>query len=480
MDKLNELNPKRVFHYFSEISKIPRCSGEEKDLSDYLKNLGNNLALETIQDEWNNIIIRKPATKGYEDSQGVILQGHMDMVCEKEENIDHDFSKDPIEIIVEDDYIKAKGTTLGADNGIALAMGLAIIEDSSLKHPSLELLLTTSEETEMTGALGLRGNLLKGSRLLNLDSEEEGYLVAGSAGGELIKVGLDIKPELNDSYTGISIALAGLKGGHSGMEIHKERANALKLSVHILKRLDESLDIKLSSIDGGTKESAIPRQIEIILGVKKEDLEKLEYEVSKIEEDLKESFKSESPKIIVGPIPNLESTLSKKDLENIIFLLDSLPTGVNSWIPKRENVVESSSNLAIIERKANTIKIFISTRSSNPSVLTDIRGRIVNKIESIGAKYEISGSYPEWEYEESSQLRHKALEIYEKMFASEMKVTVLHAGLEPGAFKRTYSDLDIISLGPNIYHVHTPQEKLSISSTERSYNYLVTLLENLR
>lgn len=480
MGTLEKLTPERVFYYFEEISSIPRCSGDEKNISDYLKNIGENLGLETIQDDINNIIIRKPATPGYEDSEGVIIQGHMDMVCEKEENINHNFSKDPIELFIEGDYIKAKGTTLGADNGIAIAMGLAILEDNSLEHPDLELLVTVSEETEMDGALGLEEDILKGTRLLNVDSEEEGFLVVGSAGGELIEVLLDTEVEKVSDHTGVSIVVKGLAGGHSGMEIDKERGNALKISLEILKILKQNLDIRLVSIDGGTKDNAIPRQAEIIVGIKKGQLENLEIEIEKIEKRLEDELKQENLKIIVEKSSMLESALRKKDLESTIYLLDKLPTGVNTWIPEKQNIVESSSNLAIIKTEKDKIKIYISTRSSKEKILIEMREKIVEDIKKVGASVNISGNYPEWEYKPDSELRDKALDLYKRMFEKEMKATVIHAGLESGAFKKKYPKLDIISFGPNMYDVHTPQEKLSISSTDRTYNYLVELLKKLK
>lgn len=315
MSELKTLKPERVFYYFEEIVKIPRCSGQEKEISDYLKSVGDDLGLETIQDDLNNIIIRKPATSGYENSQGIVIQGHMDMVCEKEENINHDFSKDPIDIAVEGDFIKAKGTTLGADNGIALAMGLAILEDNSLEHPSLELLATTSEETEMDGALGLKANLLKGTRLLNVDSEEEGVLTVGSAGGELIEASIKISEEELSGYEGVNISVKGLSGGHSGMEIDKERANALKIGLGILKNLKDELDIRLIEIKGGSKDNAIPRQIEIDLAIKKEDLENLEVEIEGVEKELKDKFRYEEAKIIVEKLNSVDKALSEKALE---------------------------------------------------------------------------------------------------------------------------------------------------------------------
>lgn len=480
MGTLEKLTPERVFYYFEEISSIPRCSGDEKKISDYLKNIGENLGLETIQDDINNIIIRKPATPGYEDSEGVIIQGHMDMVCEKEENINHNFSKDPIELFIEGDYIKAKGTTLGADNGIAIAMGLAILEDNSLEHPDLELLVTVSEETEMDGALGLEEDILKGTRLLNVDSEEEGFLVVGSAGGELIEALLDTEVEKVSDNIGVSIVVKGLAGGHSGMEIDKERGNALKISLEILKILKQNLDIRLVSIDGGTKDNAIPRQAEIILGIKKGQLENLEIEIEKIEKRLEDELKQENLKIIVEKSSMLKSALRKKDLESTIYLLDKLPTGVNTWIPEKQNIVESSSNLAIIKTEKDKIKIYISTRSSKEKILIEMREKIVEDIKKVGASVNISGNYPEWEYKPDSELRDKALDLYKKMFEKKMEATVIHAGLESGAFKKKYPKLDIISFGPNMYDVHTPQEKLSISSTERTYNYLVELLKKLK
>lgn len=479
MNTLKELKPERVFHYFEEILKIPRCSGNEKQISDYLKNLGESLGLETIQDELNNIIIRKPATPGYEDSEGVIIQGHMDMVGEKEEDSNHDFEKDPIEAFVEGDFIKAKGTTLGADNGIAIAMGLAILEDKTIEHPSLELLLTVSEETEMDGALGLKANLLKGKRLLNIDSEEEGFLTVGSAGGELIEGAIDTRKENVSDYKGIKLTVKGLSGGHSGMEIDKNRGNALKIAFKILNNLNEKFDIRLVEINGGTKDNAIPRQTEIVLGIKEKHLENIQAEIKKIEKELKEKFNEEEPEIIVEKLNEINESLSKKDLENTIYLLDKLPTGINTWLGDSKDTVESSSNLSIINTEEDKIRIYVSTRSSSEKVLNDMREDIIGNIEKVG-KSNITGNYPEWEYNPESELRDKAVALYKKLYNEEMEVIVIHAGLESGALKKTYKDLDIISFGPNMYDVHTPKEKLSISSTQNVYHYLLELLKRLK
>lgn len=482
MRKLEGLQPERVFYYFEELSKIPRCSYDEKNVSDYIKNIGEKLGLETIQDDVLNIIIRKPATSGYEDSEGIIIQGHMDMVCEKEDGSDHDFSKDPIKLEVDGNYIHADRTTLGADNGIAVAMGLAILEDDTLEHPSIELLVTTSEETEMGGALGLSDNVLKGTILLNLDSEEEGVLVTGSAGGELIELRIPVEYEEVSDYIGIQLEIRGLMGGHSGMEIDKPRGNSNKILNDILKEVREDIDIKLVSITGGTKDNAIPRQTTAKIAVKNEDLSKFNSKIKEIKKEIIDAKESEEPGIdIVITDDNLVlKALSKNVLDSIILLLDVIPTGVFTRLAQNNEIVESSSNLAIIKTKKDQIIIQVSTRSSSERILLELRQKIVEEINKTNAGYSISANYPEWEYNPESKLRDKALELYKEMFEREMKSTVIHAGLECGVFTKKYTGLDIISFGPNMYDVHTPKERLSISSTERTYEYLIELLKRLK
>lgn len=481
MGKIEELQPERVFYYFEQLSKIPRCSYHEKEVSNYIKSVGEELGLETIQDDVLNVIIRKPATKGYEDSKGIIIQGHMDMVCEKEDDSNHDFSKDPIKLQTDRDYIHADGTTLGADNGIAVAMGLAILEDDTLEHPDIELLVTTSEETEMDGALRLSENVLKGTRLLNVDSEEEGVLVNGSAGGELIEVKIPTEYEEVSGYSGISIELQGLMGGHSGMEIHKARGNSNRILNNILKEIREDIDIRLISIIGGTKDSAIPRQSIVKVAVKSEDLSKFNEKIEDIKKKTIDEYKSEEPalNIIITNCNSVSKTLTDKVFDTVILLLDTIPTGVFTKLPQNEDIVESSSNLAIIKTDKEKIIIQVSTRSSSEHVLLELRKKVVEEINKTNAKYSISGSYPEWEYNHKSELRDLALELYEEMFGEKMESTVIHAGLECGVFKKKYPQLDIISFGPNMHDVHTPKERLSVSSTERTYKYLVELIKRL-
>lgn len=482
MNKLDELNPKRVFYYFEQLTQIPRCSYNEQNVSNYLKSIGEKLGFETIQDDLLNIIIRKPATPGYEDSEGVIIQGHMDMVCEKEDDSDHDFTKDPIDLKIDGDFIHGDRTTLGADNGIAIAMGLAILEDNTLEHPSIELLVTTLEETEMDGALGLSGDILKGTRLLNVDSEEEGELVAGSAGGELIEASIPVGYEEVSGYVEVSIEARGLMGGHSGMEIDKPRGNSNKIINDILKEIKETIDIKLVSITGGTKDNAIPRQTIVNIGLKSEDLSKFDKRIEELRNKTINEYRSEEPEldIIITKGNSILKALNDKVLDSVILLLENIPTGVYTRLPQNKKIVESSSNLAIVKTDKDSIAIQVSIRSSVESILVELREKVLAEISKANAKPNISGNYPEWEYKAESNLRDTALSVYKEMFGEEMISTVIHAGLECGAFAKKYPKLDIISFGPNMYDVHTPKEKLSISSTKKTYEYLVELLKKLK
>lgn len=482
MRKLGKLEPARVFYYFEEISKIPRCSHNEQAISDYIVKVGEELGLETIQDDFLNVIIRKPPTLGFENSKGIIIQGHMDMVCEKEDDSDHDFAKDPIQLIIDGDFISADGTTLGADNGIAVAMGLAVMEDTSLEHPGIELLITTSEETKMQGAIGLSDSVLRGSRLINLDSEEEGILTTGSAGGELIEIILPVEYENVQDHQAVTIEVRGLMGGHSGMEIDKPRGNSNKILNTILRELRETIDVKLVSIEGGTKDNAIPRGSMAKLAMKSEDVSKFDDKINEIIKKIKDIYILREPQIDIIITKNaLDSKVFKQDIfDSVILLLSNIQTGVNTWLPYDEKTVESSSNLAIIKEEDGNIIIKISNRSLSGSILLELREKIIKETKNAGAEYNISAGYPEWEYAPESKLRDTALALYEKMTNKKMESMVIHAGLECGIFAKKYKGIDLISFGPDMYDVHTPKERLSISSTARVYDYLIGLLKELK
>lgn len=478
MRKLVGIKPERVFYHFEEISKIPRESYNEKAISDYLVEFGKKLNLETYQDKYYNVILRRKASEGYEDAPGIIIQGHMDMVCEKENDSNHDFKKDPIDLIVDGNRLKANKTTLGGDNGIAIAMGMAILEDESIKCGTIELLATTSEEIDLNGALSLEPNILKGKMLINIDSEDEGVITVGSAGGVEIDSLLPIEKETLTDVNLYTLSLEKLQGGHSGVEINQKRGNSNKILVEVLHNLKALTDYSLVEVFGGSKDNAIPRSGKVILASSK-DIKDI---ISKVADEVKAKYLSFEPEMVFA----LEATttkevsvLSSKSLDSYIKTIEELPTGVNTWMKEYPEIVESSDNLAIVKTLDENINIIISLRSSDPEVLKELREKISNILKENNALFEFSAGYPEWKFRAESKLRDKALEVYKKLYNEDMKVEVIHAGLECGAISQNYPDIDFISVGPNLRDVHTPSEYLEIDSTERVYNYVVELINSL-
>lgn len=478
MRKLEGIKPERVFYYFEEISKIPRESYNEKQISDYLVEFGKKHNLETYQDKYYNVILRKKASQGYENCPGVIIQGHMDMVCEKENDSDHDFKKDPIKLIVDGNKLRADKTTLGGDNGIALAMGMAILEDDSIKC-QIELLATTSEEVDLNGALSLEPNLLKGKMLINLDSEDEGVVTVGSAGGIEIDINLPITRHEIPETTLYTITLEKLQGGHSGTEINQKRGNANKIIAQLLEELSKEEKFSLVEISGGSKDNAIPRTAKAIIATN----ENIEDKIIKIANKLKEEYISFEPEITFNLhiVTNQKNVIaiSKESFEKYIKTIKDIPTGVNTWMKEYPTIVESSDNLAIVKTTEKGIGIIVSLRSSEPEVLDELKKKISDILENYGAEFEFSAGYPEWRFRADSKLRDKALEVYKKLYNKDMKVEVIHAGLECGAISQNYPNIDFISIGPNLRDVHTPNEYLEIDSTERVYNYVVELIKSL-
>ena len=478
MRKLVGIKPERVFYHFEEISKIPRESYNEKAISDYLVKFGKKLNLETYQDKYYNVILRRKASQGYEDAPGIIIQGHMDMVCEKENDSNHDFKKDPIDLVVDGNRLKANKTTLGGDNGIAIAMGMAILEDESIKCGTIELLATTSEEIDLNGALSLEPNILKGKMLINIDSEDEGVITVGSAGGVEIDILLPIERETLSDVNLYTLSLEKLQGGHSGVEINQKRGNSNKILVEVLQNLKTLTDYSLVEVFGGSKDNAIPRSGKVVLASSK-DIKDI---ISKVTDEVKAKYISFEPEMIFA----LETTTSKeisvlsnKSLDSYIKTIEELPTGVNTWMKEYPEIVESSDNLAIVKTLDENINIIISLRSSDPEVLKELKEKISNILKENNALFEFSAGYPEWKFRAESKLRDKALEVYKKLYNEDMKVEVIHAGLECGAISQNYPDIDFISVGPNLRDVHTPSEYLEIDSTERVYNYVVELINSL-
>ena len=481
---LKNLKPEAVFRYFAEMSEIPRGSGNEKAISDYLVNFAKKHDLEVIQDEVLNVIIKKPATKGYENAPCVILQGHMDMVCEKNKGTDHDFEKDALKLKIVDNYIYADNTTLGADNGIAVAYALAILEANDLEHPALEVLITSEEETGMGGAINLDPSHLKGEYLVNLDSEEEGYLLVSCAGGVRTKQTLSIVWEDADTnLTAYKIDITGLKGGHSGSDIIKQRGNSNKLMGRILSKLNDEIDYSIANVDGGAKMNAIPRECEAVILTDSKN-EKILCETM---ENLNNTFKSElatsDPDVSIEVKKHedkVEKVLSKETMTKLVSSLVLIPNGIKTMSMDIEGLVESSTNLGVVITHDNEITFESAVRSSVKS----LKYNVINEMKCIAnlldCEFLADSDYPEWSYKADSKLREICQNVYNNKYNKEAKVVAIHAGLECGLLLEKMPHVDAISLGPDMFDVHTPGEHLDIDSTQRTYEYLLDILKNIK
>ncbi|MDD6770494.1 MAG: aminoacyl-histidine dipeptidase [Inconstantimicrobium porci] len=483
MKVLENLQPAKVFKYFEEMSMIPRGSGNEKGISDYLVNFAKERNLEVIQDEALNVIIKKKASKGYENAPGVIIQGHMDMVCEKTKESTHDFMKDPLQLRVEGDNVYATNTTLGADNGIAVAYALAILDDDSISHPALEVLVTTDEETGMGGAMAFDGSLINGKYLLNIDSEEEGKLLVSCAGGLRTKVVLDTEFENNTEKELLRIEVKGLKGGHSGMEIIKQRGNSNKLMGRVLAKISESVTFNIVEINGGSKNNAIPREAECIIAVESDNIKEVTEIVTKMGDNFKNELLSvdENVKVVCEHLNNRsERIMSEDTTKKIIALLNLIPSGVDTMSMDIEDLVQSSTNLGVVKTNKNNVEFDSATRSSVGTLKEDLVSRIKIAAQLTGASVETSGEYPEWQYEKNSKLRELCKEVYKRLSGQDAEIIALHAGLECGLFKEKLHDVDMISFGPNLYDVHTPNEHMSIKSVQNVWKFLLEILKEIK
>ena len=473
---LEGLKPEKVFYYFEEISQIPRGSGNEKQISDYLYNLAISKGWEAIQDEHLNIIIKKPASKGYENAPAVMLQGHMDMVCEKNEGVEHDFEKDPIKLRIKDGYIYATDTTLGADNGIAVSMALSVL-DSVQEHPALEVLITTDEEKGMTGAHNLDGSLFKSKYLLNLDSEEEGVFTSGCAGGSQIDFKIPVKFQ-NTKGKAFKISVKGLSGGHSGVDIHKEKGNANKILGRILYDLID--DVELSSIGGGSKTNAMPREANAV--VTTDNLDKVSKKLNKWNEILKNEYTFTEPNVMVT-LTDLNKEvfpLEKEIYKKTAALINLIPVGVLSRSTAIDLVI-SSNNLGVITMDEKCITLFNHPRSSVETLLTEGFIPAMEQLASIlDVECEQGSHYSGWEYAKESEIRDICIETYRDMFKKEPVVGAIHAGLECGLLMDKIPGLDAISMGPDGYDAHSPNEHVSIGSVGNIYNLLCEILKRMK
>lgn len=480
---MKELEPKKVFDYFKEISAIPRCSKNEKEISDYLVNFAKENKLEVFQDKALNVIIKKNGTKGYEDSAPVIIQGHMDMVCEKSKESKHDFSKDPISLKVKGDFLRADGTTLGGDNGIAIAYGLALLDSKDIPHPPIELLITTDEETGMYGAAAIKADLLKGKTLLNIDAEEEGVFFVSCAGGMNLICEFDTKWE-SATKKALIIEISGLKGGHSGLEIDQQRANAIKILGRILKEIRNAGDYNIANIAGGLKSNAIAREAKATITADTAVINKIKASIEDLSKIIKDEFLTVDSEIQVkvGNAEKITTQLDKVSTNKIVDFLFVVPNGVQSMSMEKglEGIVESSLNLGILEQSEKSIKLTISVRSSVESIMDDVAKRVETLTSLVGAKSSRSGVYPSWEYEADSKIRDMCIKVYKEVSGNEAKIQSIHAGLECGVLKKKMPKTDMISFGPNIYNVHTPDEHVSIKSVKNLWEFIKALLTELK
>ncbi|WP_186430300.1 aminoacyl-histidine dipeptidase [Clostridium sp. BSD9I1] len=481
---LKGIQPVEVFKYFEKLSQIPRGSGNEKGISDYLVSFAKEHNLEYVQDSALNVVIKKKATLGYENSPAIVLQGHMDMVCEKNIGIEHDFTKDPLKLRIIDDMIYATSTTLGADNGIAVAMGLAILASNEYQHPAVELLVTTSEETGMDGAMTLEPKNIEGRTLINIDSEEEGTLLVSCAGGITAKTTIPVAWEAIDlNLVPYIIRIRGLKGGHSGMEIDKERGNSNKLMGRILMSILSEIDFRLSSLNGGSKHNAIPRETDAVILVRAEHKALVEQKISECEELFKTELRTPDPDVRVEfeVLPTLPpEMLSKESTNNVVNYLYLVVNGVTSMSMDIKGLVESSLNLGVIFTHKDSVEFISSIRSSVRSLKNELYNRLVATAKLNGGSVVAESGYPEWAYNPDSRIRTIFEDIYEKMYEKKPHITAIHAGLECGLFAEKFGEIDAISFGPNLYDVHTPNEHMSISSVQRTWEYLLEVLKNVK
>lgn len=480
METILSLTPQNVWKHFYALTQIPRPSGHMEKVTEFLLAFGRSLGLESLVDEAGNVLIRKPATPGMENREGVILQAHMDMVPQKNNDTVHDFTRDPIETFIDGDWVKARGTTLGADNGLGVAAIMAVLEAKDLKHGPLEALITKDEETGMYGAFGLKPGILKGEILLNLDSEEEGELYIGCAGGIDITATMEYQEEKPlDGMVARKITLKGLRGGHSGLEINEGRANANKLLARVVHDLLVEFDCSLAGFEGGNMRNAIPREAHAVLLFYPDDMEALEAYVDDYREVLVNEYTSieSGIQLYLEEVPVPATVVPEEIQDNLIDALMACQNGVTRMIPTVPDTVETSSNLAIVTIGGGKADFRILARSSSDSMKDFLADSLGACFSMAGMKVEFSGSYSGWQPNVDSPILHAMKVSYKQQFGTEPAVKVIHAGLECGIIGATYAGLDMVSFGPTLRSPHSPDERAYIPSVPKFYEFLVATLE---
>ncbi len=482
MGVLSELEPKRVFHYFEEICQIPHGSYNEKQISDYLVAYAKEHGFEHYQDGLYNVIMLIPASEGYENEEPIILQGHMDMVCEKKPGASIDMEKEGLSLAMDGDYVYAKDTTLGGDDGIAVAYMLAIADDQTIPHPPLEYIITVSEEVGMDGAAGIDLSMLKGNRMLNIDSEEEGIFLTSCAGGVSTHVTIPVVWETSKDINWYELTVSGLLGGHSGAEIDKERANSNKVLGRALHELKSQVSYKIHALEGGSKDNAIPLYSSAIIGMEKADEEAAKKAIEGLNVVLKTEYAVSDSGIELSFVACDEKadnklTLDDESCAKVVTFLLTAPNGVQAMSMSVPGLVETSLNMGIMKLTEEGLFTQHAVRSSVTTRKYYVVNQLASLVESLGGKLECKGEYPAWEYKQESVVRDRIVALYKEMYGKEPVMEGIHAGLECGMLADKIQNLDCVSMGPNILDIHTPAERLSISSTKRVYEFLLAFLK---
>jgi dipeptidase D len=480
--EIRNLEPKPLWNNFADLNAVPRPSKKEDRVIEFIKNFGNKLGLETFEDEIRNVIIRKPATPGMENRKPIVLQGHLDMVCQKNNDTDFDFDTQGIDMYVDGDWVRARGTTLGADNGLGVAMMMAILESKDIKHPAIDALFTIDEETGMTGALNLKGGILKGEILLNMDTEEDDEIGIGCAGGIDVTAQRSYnEEETPEGSVGYTISVKGLNGGHSGMDIHKGLGNANKIMNRLLFNGFENFGLQIAEISGGSLRNAIPRESTAKVIVASMYDEAFVFDMQEIISDIQAEFKTMEPNLT---IEITKSHLPKKvmDLgvqEGLIRGIYAAHNGVYRMSADIKDLVETSNNIARVIVKEGEITIQNLTRSSVESSKMDLANALRSAYELFGCEVTFAGSYPGWTPNVNSEILDLLVNIYEKQNGTKPNVAACHAGLECGILGTNYPGMDMISFGPTIHGAHSPDERASISSSKKFWKFVIEILENI-
>lgn len=481
MTFVSDLEPKALWQHFDKILTIPRGSKNEAEMGEYVIEIARKHGLEYKQDQTGNIVVKKPGPPGNESAPITILQSHLDMVCEKNADVDHDFTKDAIKPRKEDDYLNATGTTLGSDNGIGVAAALAVMESQDIKHGPMEFLFTVDEETGLTGASSLGEDLLEGRRLINMDTEEEGSLYVGCAGGAGVNLDLSLKRESAPAGTvPLEVKLHGLLGGHSGVDIHLQRGNAVKLLARALRRAFRAVPFRLATFNGGNMHNAIPREAFATAAVpesKRDAFEtSLKQELAAIQSEFKPAEPNMKFNIAEG---DAGEVLDEASTKTVLNLLNALPHGVLAMSYDIPDLVETSSNLATVRTENGELKIHVSNRSSVDSAIAAIQQRVASIGELAGAKVEDVEGYPGWKPNMDSEVLKVAQEVHKNILGKEPEIKAVHAGLECGIIGEKYPGMDMVSLGPQIEYPHSPDERVRIGSVADFYKLLVGIIEKL-